>query len=317
VRKVAVGPFHALSRYVSREFWWTFTVLRMQYGWHLVETAHLPRNGNDLERVLEERAGGWPDAILFWESYVQAARYGQAFLDRGTRLFVMTDDLHHRRTSMERALCLADGVLSTYAPRLSEYWPRVDRKRVHWMPHAACGDFLLPVEESPRPVVFVSGAVGPAYPLRGAMRDLARRRPELARVHDHPGYRTTFDYGSDPRVGRGFASAIRECLAGFTDALVHQYVVAKHFEIPATGALLIADRAVSPQMAALGFVDGEHYLSATAADLESVVARAVHPAFYAEADAIRRRGHALVHAKHTVEHRAKAIEELVLWSGGL
>jgi hypothetical protein len=89
------------------------------------------------------------------------ARYGQAFLDRGTRLFVMTDDLHHRRTSMERALCLADGVLSTYAPRLPEYWPRVDRRRVHWMPHAAGGDFLLPVEESPRPVVFVSGAAGP------------------------------------------------------------------------------------------------------------------------------------------------------------
>jgi hypothetical protein len=109
------------------------------------------------------------------------------------------------------------------------------------------------VEESPRPVVFVSGAVGPAYPLRGAMRDLARRRPELA-------------------------------------------------------ALLIADRAVAPQLASLGFIDGEHYLSVTAHDLERVIAHALHPDFREEADAIRRRGHALVHARHTVEERAKAIE---------
>jgi hypothetical protein len=310
MRKVAVGPFNALSQYVSREFWWTFTLLRAHHGWHLVETAHVPSNGNELEPELERRAGGWPDVVLFWESYVQAARYGQEFLDRGTRVYVMTDDLHYRRNGMEQALHLADGVLSTYAPRLERFWPRVDPSRVTWMPHAAGPDFLLPLEETPRPVVFVSGAMAEHYPLRLAMRDLAVRRPELARVHEHPGYDLTFDHGLDPRVGRGYANAMRECLAGFTDALVHEYVVAKHFEIPATGALLIADRAVAPQLAALGFADGVHYVSATAEDLEPIVERALDPRFREEVDAIRRRGHALVHAEHTIEHRARTIERV-------
>ncbi|HEY0157934.1 MAG TPA: glycosyltransferase [Thermoanaerobaculia bacterium] len=310
MRKVAVGPFTALSQYVSRELWWTFTHLRAHHGWRLVETAHLPSNGNELEEVLERLAGGWPDTILFWESYVQAARYGQEFLDRGTRLYVMTDDLHHRRNGMERALLLADGVLSSYAPRLDQFWPRVDPARVTWMPHAAGPDFLLPMNESPRPVVFVSGAMGEAYPLRRAMRELALRRPGLAVVHEHPGYDLTFDHGNDPRVGRGYALAMQSCLAGFTDALVHQYVVAKHFEIPATGALLVADRVVAPQLADLGFIDGVHYVSATAEDLEPIVERALDPRFRDEVEAIRRRGHALVHARHTVEHRARAIERL-------
>jgi len=253
--------------------------------------------------------GGWPDVVLFWESYPQAARYWPEFREHG-RLFVMTDDLHHEREGMEDALVAADGVLSTYAPRLTAYVPRVDPERVHWVPHAACADFLLPVEESPAPVVFVSGAMSDAYPLRLAMRDLALRRPELARLHVHPGYRTDFDYGNDQRVGRGFAAAMHQCLAAFTDALVHHYIVAKHFEIPATGSLLIADRAVSDQLAALGFIDGEHYLSATASDLERVVSWAVAPSSYAEADTIRRRGHALVHARHTTAHRAQTIDAL-------
>jgi hypothetical protein len=305
LRKVAVGPFHELSRYVSREFWWTFTHLRVQHGWELLESARLPANGDDLERVI-----GRPDVVLFWETYPQAARYGPELQRRGARLYVMTDDLHHPREGMERALSLADGVLSTYAPRLRAYWPRVEEARVHWVPHAACGDFLLPVEESPQPRVFVSGAAGRAYPLRGAMRDLARRRPDIAVVYDHPGYATSYDYERDPRVGRGFADAMRRHLAAFTDALVHHYIVAKHFEIPATGALLIADRAVRGQLEALGFVDGEHYLSAASHDLERVAAHAVHPHYREEVDAIRKRGHALVHARHTVEERAKAIEAI-------
>ena len=308
MRKLAVGPFHALGRYVSREFWWTFCSLREEHGWHLLETEHVPRHGDHFEHLLQLRAGGWPDVVLFWESYPQLARYANAFAERGTRVYVMTEDLHHQRNWMDEALRVADGILSTYAPRLSTYFPSVDASRVTWMPHAAGPDFLLPVQEHPQPVVFVSGAMNHAYPLRLAMRDLATRRPELARTHEHPGYDREYDYSSDERVGGGYAAAMRGCLAAFTDALVHLYVVAKHFEIPATGALLLADRNVAPQLEQLGFLDGQHYLSVTADDLEPVVTRVLDPRNAEAIDTIRRRGHALVHERHTTAHRAKQID---------
>lgn len=307
--KLAVGPFHALGRYVSREFWSTFCSLR-EHGWQLLETNDLPRNGDSLADVMRCRVGGWPRAVLFWESYPELVRYGQALREQGARIYVMTDDLHHPRPGMDEALRLADGVLSTYAPRVEVYLRGVEASRVTWVPHAASPDFLLPLNDDPRPVVFVSGAMSHAYPLRIAMRDLALRRPELARLHEHPGYGCTFDYTRDERVGRGYATAMRECLAAFTDALVHLYVVAKHFEIPATGALLLADRAVAPQLADLGFIDGEHYVSVTADDLEPTVSRMLDRRNADAIDAIRRRGRALVHARHTTGHRARQIDSV-------
>lgn len=307
VSKLAIGPFDALSRFVSREFWTTFSLLT-QFGWSALETVELRGNEDALGELLRRRAGGWPDVVLFWESYPYAADQIETFRKHGARVYVMTDDLHHGRKAMGEALRLADGVLATYAPRIGDYFPELDPARVSWVPHAAGPDFLLPVEESPRPVVFVSGAIGEAYPLRMKMRELVERRPELAHLHVHPGYHCEYDYARDPRVGRRFAESMRECLAGFTDALSHRYLVAKHFEIPATGSLLIAERTVGSQLEALGFVDGEHYVSTTADELEATVERVLDPGNAEEIDAIRRRGHALVHRCHTTLHRARQID---------
>lgn len=307
VRKLAIGPFRALSRFVSREFWTTFSLLT-QFGWSVLETMELRGNEDALGELLRERTGGWPDAVLFWESYPYAADQAETFRKHGARVYVMTDDLHHGRKAMGEALHLADGVLATYAPRIGHYFPELDPARVSWVPHAAGPDFLLPVNDTPRPVVFVSGAMGEAYPMRLKMGEIARRRPELANVHAHPGYGCAYDYANDSRIGRGFADSMRECLAGFTDALVHFYIVAKHFEIPATGALLIADRAVAPQLESLGFIDGEHYVSTTADELEAIVESVLDPDNAEEIDAIRRRGHALVHRCHTTLHRARQID---------
>lgn len=304
--KLAIGPIAALYRFVSREFWTTLSLLA-QLGWNVVDTRDVLRHEHSLGELLDRR-GGWPDVVLFWEWFPLLLRHADELRGHGAKIYVMTDDLHHRRQGMEEALRTPDGVLATYGPRVGTYFPDVDPSRVTWVPHAAGPDFLFPIEEHPHPVVFVSGAMGNVYPLRGVMRELAVRRPELARLREHPGYDCTFDYSNDPRVGRAFAADMRECLAAFTDALSHQYVVAKHFEIPATGALLLADRTVAPQLAALGFNDGEHYVSTTADDLESIVERVLDPRNLDEVDTIRRRGHTLVHACHTTMHRARQID---------
>jgi hypothetical protein len=163
------------------------------------------------------------------------------------------------------------------------------------------------VNDAPAPSVFVSGAMNDLYPLRLEMRDLVRRRPELGTIHGHPGYFDAFDHATDSRVGRRYAEAMRQHLAAFTDCSRYLYVVAKHFEIPATGALLIADRAIASQLADLGFIDGVNYSSA-GSDLEEVVERVLDPRNREEIDAIRRRGHALIRERHTTRHRAQQID---------
>ncbi|HKO01918.1 MAG TPA: glycosyltransferase [Thermoanaerobaculia bacterium] len=289
--KVAAGPFAELRRYVSREFFETFSLLRERHGWVLRELHEL----SSIENA---------DVLLFWESYDAVIRHAH----RAKRICVMTDDLHGDRYPMAQALALADRVLSTYAPCIADFFPSLHSSHVAWTPHAASSDFLFDVNESPRNVVFVSGAMSAKYPLRRLMLELANRRPDIAQIHEHPGYRTDFDYDTDARIGRGYAESMHGCLAAFTDALQYRYVVAKHFEIPATGALLIADRAMSSQLAQLGFDDGVHYVSASASDLEEVIDRVRDPQNREHIDAIRRRGHALVHQRHTTERRAREID---------
>jgi hypothetical protein len=310
MRKLMFAPFGALRRYVSRELWMTFLALERTHGWRRNEATRLPSRGDALPDVLRRRFGGVPEVVLFWESYPDMVRHREALAAAGSRVYVMTDDLHPRHDRMREALRLADGVLTPYAPQFPAFFPDVDPSRVAWVPHSAGPDFLLPLHAAPRPVVLVSGAMGRVYPFRRAMRNLALRCPELADLQDHPGYSCSFDYSGDMRVGRGFAESMRACLAAFTDASTYGYLLAKHFEIPATGALLLADRAVAPQLALLGFADGVHYLTADASDLEPVVAHIIDPATRPEIDAIRHRGHALVHARHTAAHRAARINEV-------
>jgi len=308
--KLAIGPFTDLAGYVSREFWSTFSTLSGDYGWQMLETYHLAatREG-ELPALLRARFGAMPEVVLFWESYGGAARHIPSLKGAGVRVYVMTDDLHAtEREGMREALRLADGILSTYAPVFQDFFPEVEN--VTWVPHAAGPDFLLPVNEAPAPVVFLSGAINDYYPLRMLLRDIARRRPELVRAHDHPGYYLRYKYEIDGRIGRGYAEKIGACLAALTDGLKYRYIVAKHFEIPAAGALLIADRSCAPQLAMLGFVDGEHYLAASTDDLEQIVERALDPRNRESIDAIRRRGHALVHARHTTACRAREIDVL-------
>ena len=308
MRKVVIGYVEILQRYVSREFWYTICVLAADYGWGVLDRSALPRNPRALPIVLRHRFGAVPEVVLFLEAYDAAAYHAEALASAGVRLYVKTEDLHYPIDRMSETLRMATAVLSTYAPRLFAFLPELEGQRVIWVPHAAGPDFLLPLAQAPVASVFVSGAINDFYPLRMAMRELVLRRPELGRIHPHPGYARAFDYATDSSVGRGYAESIRQCLAGFTDSSRFLYVVAKHFEIPATGALLIADRAVSAQLADLGFIDGWNYLSADSGDLEAVVEHALDDRNRAEVDAIRRRGHALIRERHTTRHRAQQID---------
>jgi len=99
--------------------------------------------------------------------------------------------------------------------------------------------------------------------------------------------------------------------AAFTDALTFHYVVAKYFEIPATGALLVADGAVREPLDQLGLIAHEHYLPVDAGNLEEVIESLFDPARSQDLDAIRQRGQELVLTAHKTSDRAARIDQVV------
>jgi hypothetical protein len=91
------------------------------------------------------------------------------------------------------------------------------------------------------------------YPMRRQMKALHEENCMPIVFFEHPGYHCEFDHESDERVGSGYARKIARHLAAFTDGLMYGYVVAKFFEIPATGALLLGEERMKVRSRAWDF----------------------------------------------------------------
>jgi len=87
-------------------------------------------------------------------------------------------------------------------------------------------------------------------------------------------------------------------------------VVAKHFEIPATGALLLTSRAAIPY-AAVGFRDGVNYLADDQNNIETTLDYVSAPENLAHVNRMRAAGQKLVREKHMVAHRARLLHMYV------
>jgi hypothetical protein len=144
------------------------------------------------------------------------------------------------------------------------------------------------------------------------MKALAQRRVYPIVYHSHPGYHCSYDYKRNQNIGIGFARKINRHRAAFTDSLKFGYVVAKYFEIPATGALLLADARVAPQLRELGFEENVHYVPVASEDLEEQVRFVLDPKNHARIDEIRKNAQMIVWERHKTSDRAKQIDEACL-----
>jgi hypothetical protein len=267
---------------------------------------------------LVRHCGDFPEVILFWGGEGFLCEHDREVEKLPAAKWFVADDLHHHDSMpyRERAFLLCDTVLATYAYRFAEYFPDTAKsRRLVWLPHSASPDFALPFNSRARNELLLSGAMCNAYPLRQRVNALRESGFEGIVHLPHPGYHCQYEYEADVRIGRAFAKRMWEHRAAFTDCTVFQYAVAKHFEIPATGALLVADVSIEKPLGKLGFVPGVHYFPVSGGDLGDRVRYLLCEEHHAELDQIRRNGQALVLERHRTSHRAKLINDLALQTG--
>jgi hypothetical protein len=229
------------------------------------------------------------------------------------RKAILADDLHwwdagmRMRKTVGFALC--ETVISTVGYAWNRLYPEfAGTKKVVWVPHSASPDFMVPYNPKPENAIFVSGAYGNYYPLRDRIRELSHEGAYAIVCQDHPGYYTGYDYDRNEAVGHGYARKINQYRAGFTDSSKFHYVLAKYFEIPATGALLVGDDSVSGPLRQIGFIENEHYLAVSSANLEEKIRFVLDERNHAQLDQIRRRGQELVWDRHKSIDRARQID---------
>ena len=314
LRKLLIGDLAARERYVTRECAHLVRTLVRDHGWTHLEPAQLWTDAPRARRRMEEACGGPPDAVLFIEQYNLIRHRMNVFLPLESRRFVYAIDLHgsHEvRFGMQAAFAVCDVVFAKYAPVLANFHPwAAAHRRVVWMPACASPDFHVPLDPDAARRVLVSGAIDEQYPLREQLRDLADQGHPGIEVTPHPGYHCGYDYGTDARVGPGYAQHLRRHRVAFTDASRYGYMLSKHFEIPATGSLLLADDSVADQLTALGFDEGVHYVGVSRDTLEARLAYVLDPTHDEAIDAIRAQGQALVQEHHVTAVRARRLDDV-------
>lgn len=313
--KLLVSEMQALGGYVSREFFYVMRELIEGYGWRQIETTRLWHSPQTVKATLVGEFGELPETILFWEGYYLFKDRTREVLGLDCRKCIFADDLHWWDEGMRQAKRLAysmcDSVLAAYAYAFESFYPDLARaKEVVWVPHAASPDYALPFNERPLNTVLLSGAVNFYYPLRQQLKALHDRSPHRVAYHPHPGYHCDYDYENDERVGRAYARTLHRHRACFTDSVKYGYVVAKYFEIPSTGALLLGDSTVGAPLAELGFAEGVHYVPVSGEDMGRQIEYVLDEANHAALDRVRRAGQALVRERHQTADRARLIDEI-------
>ena len=318
-RCVVLGAQSMWRGYVSKEFHTFFEELRTAAGWDIFDSQHHPwdynvsrawRSWGDVADALQAA----PEVLLIMEVW-ELGQWGPRDPRlANTAVWFWMDDLHwfSPKQREQKAAVLrpgvVDAVVGTYMPLLEHFFPgAAGLPRLH-LPHAASAHFLLPLNPAPLPRVLLAGAASPEhYPYRALVAaKVAAGDARFVQLH-HPGYTPSEMATNSAVTGSNFAAVLHRHLAVITDGLVYNYTVAKLFEIPAVGALLLANSELTPHLAALGFMPGVHFVEYTWETLDAVVDWVLGAANRGAVEAVRAQGQALVWARHTVQHRVAAL----------
>ncbi|KAL4117568.1 hypothetical protein PRIC2_011557 [Phytophthora ramorum] len=318
-RKFLVGCTSHWKGYVLRSFLSLFEELKGDHGWEDLDTSKNPMKViYDLDR---KRA---PSAMIFC---LNSFYYPMALLQEynayfhelralGTIVAVWNDDLHYYdqfnpMTLRDEILTKVDVLVGTYTYFMDDYFAQVidtvnerDLPLTLWLPHSSGPDFVnATFNEYPINKIVLSGKLGSNwYPLRHWLGIYQQDHRDIMDVYQHSGY-----YVADNQSAI-YASYLRSYRTGITTTLIFQYVIAKIFEIPSTGALLAVNRDVAPLLAALGMNEGEHYVGFDRRDPEALIWWANEPSNWPEIDRIRLAGMEIVREQHLVTNRVQALD---------
>ena len=241
----------------------------------------------------------------------------------GIRYISIWDDLHYHteesRTSRFQYFGTADKLLLTYQKAFLEMDEYEDfQHKSQWFPWWVPNEFAegskeIGFENRERSVL-LTGRISDSYPLRQHVFSMTDSIDGLA-IHAHPGYGMrktphTFDF---TEIHESYIERLRSCQCALqigAKAPLDKYQLAKYFEIPAAGCVLVATGA--PFLNELGFVPEENYIEIDENELlnglDEVIPRILEREDLGE---IARAGWELVSQRHCTGNRVESIIEII------
>lgn len=178
-----------------------------------------------------------------------------------------------------------------------------------WHPHHINNSFKVKFNNNPSKIMAIPGRINnEVYPFRYYASQLTEYPiDKISQMKE-------FIEKPNAHYGKNFIKILNNYLACITCCALKNrpYIVAKFFEIPASGALLLAyDEHVKEQMLQLGFKDGINYISVNYHNIKEKIAFVFDPANREKIDTIRKNGYKLIYTRHTSMNRAKHIDKVI------
>ncbi|KAI9921188.1 hypothetical protein PsorP6_000672 [Peronosclerospora sorghi] len=228
-----------------------------------------PKFSSDTRGIPWRNSIGCGSAVTSVVSSVPAHYHMFRIVDTsGTIIAVWNTDLHYYDQFnpiilRDEILTKVDVLVGTYTYFMDDYFHKVtnvvnerDLPLTYWFPHSSDAEFVnASFNEYPINNIIFSGKLGSKwYPLCHWLRKYQQNHPDFMDIYHLSGYYVA-ENQSDI-----YAFYLRSYRTSIRTTLIFQYVIAKLFEIPSTGALLAMNCDVKILLAALEMKACEHYV---------------------------------------------------------
>jgi hypothetical protein len=236
-------------------------------------------------------------------------------IPKSFKICVVMVDLHHQgaiKKQRRKNLLLVDRVLASYGYCFKKYYPMVSEKQIHFFPHFTTFD--VPFNVDPIEKIAVSGRLNTQiYPFRDIMYNKSKKDSRITYVQPNCSY-VVGVRSDDVLCGESYVKKLSEYLIAFTcDASADRpYILAKHFEILSSGALLLAaNQHTKEAFESLGFIDRTHYISVTERNLDETISYVLSPENRMIINEIRRNGYDFVRSNHGLANRFEQLDNII------
>jgi len=237
-------------------------------------------------------------------------------------VLVFIDDLHYtnKKTFQTRQYLfeyITSEIFSTYAYLFDNYYSNISSNKITWLPHASSSLFSsAKINQTARNLLFVSGArVFEWYPCRARAFILCHDRSDLATCLQHPGYGeamkndSQFYYG-----GQRYYSYMRQYTFGLATCQSVHYAIAKLFELPANGLLLVTTDDLVDVLEKLHLNLNEHFLTVKCSSVNQLAngISNLQELSQEKLNKIRIKSQEIIHQRHMTKHRAQLLHVRLL-----
>lgn len=285
-----------------------FDGIKKELGWRIILDNDLDMAIVDTDYLLIFKCpqGGNPEILFYIKD-----------LSKKTKLIGYYSDIHEKRNpklyhkNMDAILKRCNIILTAYKDPFLNKWKQYKDKAI-WFPQFYGPDKRfddLEYNNKPFNKCLLTGATSPNYyPLRNKIYEARHHMKEIETIA-HPGYHMNIKRAirSGKILRQVYTRTINRYFCSVTTCSTEKYAVAKYFEIPAAGALLLANRC--NDVDELGFKDNINYVRINSKNVFLKIRDIVnHPENY---EKIRKEGRKFVQKNFSTQARLKQFLKII------